>query len=358
MTKRRLIFAFGALLVVALFVAMRQTASWRPKIIGRAGAILSLPSLRFSPDGRFVALRNSYSGDDDTGYDRYSVWSLALPGDARQLSPGTVAISPDGQTLALVRTGFNRASSDDFSGYVAARLQTLPDGKLIHELRAEEKIYFSAKRDVAFTPDGRTLLVASPTEIHRFDVQTGTVGRVRFSNGGPWSISSQFCVFSPDTTRVIRYFTNEYWMRRDKSGQLSTGQDVSKYRLWICDARSGKPLRALVNSRGWDDNRPGWSPDGQLCWQIKGGRARLWNAQSGAIVRQWNTNGATEIHFTPDSKYLAVATSNGLELRDVTTGQIAHMLPGPRAEPFAIAPDGNFAVSADKTGALWKWRLK
>ncbi len=100
-----------------------------------------------------------------------------------------------------------------------------------------------------------------------------------------------------------------------------------------------------------------WSPDGKLYWE-NGAYLRLWHSRDNTIVRQVPSQEQDGLHFTPDSKHLAVATPRGLELRDVLTRKLVQTLPGPRAEPFAFAPDGSFAVSCDKDGKIWKWRLK
>lgn len=327
--KPKLLFGLAVLIPLALFFAAREAASWRPQLLGNVNALN--PTLLFSPDSRYLIIQNQISRLGD-------LWDLTARRKVRRLALGMFyVVSPDSRTVAVVDHNrswlFNQRFG--FAHRPGARFFDLKSGRPLLVLGAPKREAGNDILDAAFSPDGSRFVIVTPRADYTFDATTGTFLRLNQAGFFP-----RDAALSPDLKRVLH----------DADGHL----DIRDF-----PTSQTKPpliLRAALSGRC------GWSPDGKMCWQRSVDPVdvlgfRFWNAQTGEVIGTEETNGAN-IHFTPDSKNLAIATSKGLELREVLTGKLVQTLPGPREQTFEIAPDGTFAVSVDASGKIWKWRLK
>ena len=231
--------------------------------------------------------------------------------------------------------------------------------------------------EIAYSPDGTRLAVASSIGIWLYDAQTGeALDLLTGHTDGVYSVS-----FSPD------------------GNTLASGSDGT-VRLW--DANTGSPLRTLTghtdnwsqrvvftrwqHARKWKlgqdrasvgcDHRQSpphahrayvwvssvsFSPDGNtLASGSRDKTVRLWDATTGSPLRTLtgHTSLVSSVSFSPDGNTLASGSrDNTVRLWDATTGSPLRTLTGHTSPVLSVSfsPDGNTLASAslDKTVRLW-----
>ena len=207
----------------------------------------------------------------------YTQWSLPDGATAR-LGKGQInelAYSPDGTRLAVASSIGIWLYDTETGGEVA--LLTGHTGSV---------------RSVAFRPDGRTLASGSYKEIHLWDAASGA--HIRTLTGHTWSVLS--VAFRPDGRTI------------------ASGSDDSTIRLW--DAESGAHIRTLTGHTR-SVSSVAFSPDGRTIASGSGDSTiRLWDAGTGAHIRTLtgHTRGVYGVAFRPDGRTLASGSGDGTVL--------------------------------------------
>jgi hypothetical protein len=137
--------------------------------------------------------------------------------------------------------------------------------------------------EIAFSPDGRLLAVASSIGVYLY--AAADLREVRFL---PTDSPVRSVAFSPD------------------GRALASGSTDNTIRLW--DAASGALLRTLAGSS------VAFSPDGRLLASASDDRTiRLWDAASGRLRRtlEGHTNTVRSVAFSPDGHLLASGSRDG-----------------------------------------------
>jgi WD40 repeat protein len=355
-----------------------ETRHWR-------GGARAAQSLAFSPDGKTLASNTIYDGsirlwDVTTGRERHpseghhgNVGTLRFAADKGTLisigldqqvlrwdqatqtprrcfawrtdSAGRVALSPDGNTLAVY----------DYGKTHEVRLWNVRTGKPDRVLgKARENLWV-----IAFSPDGR-LVAAGGDErvIHVWDVREGK--EVRRIEGVDHRVM-RLC-FSPDGKALA-------------CGMDPQGDAGSEPTLRLWDVASGKELRSFA--RRACVGSLAFSPEGKVMasgdgdW---GGRSDL-GGQSEASVRLWDTTtgkelcqhsmpGSTEVRavaFSPDGKLIASGGArtkdSSVHLWEAATGRLIRRFRGHHSGVWAVAfaADGLTVASGagDSTILLW-----
>jgi WD40 repeat protein len=194
---------------------------------------------------------------------------------------------------------------------------------------------------LALSPDGKLVAAGDPSKktVKLWNAATGALERT-LSTGKtqPWSLA-----FSPDGKTLVIGGQND-----DHSGQVQ---------LW--DAQTWT-LKHVSNQEHYI-NQVAFSPDGKMAASCEGGElVQVWNVQKGEVIlslkgdKHWHRT----VAFSPGSKIVAAGGADGnIRLWDVQTGNLIETLKGHTGQIYSIAfsPDSKTlaSTSQDQTVRLW-----
>jgi hypothetical protein len=288
---------------------------------------------------------------------RQSITTLrTLEGHTAQVN--ALAFSPDGSMLASV-------SSDK-----TLRIWRMPDGAPIHTITGKNDLH-----DIAFSPDGRTIAVASDSGVDLWDAVDGLL--LRSIEG-----DNSFAVaFSPDALTVASgsyggslylarvldgallltlrghtsYITNVIFS--PDGAMIASASEDNTVRLWR--ATDGASLKTLSGHTGRVVGLA-FVPDGQAIISGAGDDTiREWRISDGAPLRTFSDIRVTGIAFSPDGQILATGGSweNNIRLwRSVDAAQLA-TLEGHTSSVYDVAfsPDGALLASSSEDNTIRLW---
>jgi RNA polymerase sigma factor (sigma-70 family) len=315
-----------------------------------------LHTIRFSPDGKFLAVE----GDNNRSYVLDAAAGKTLHHFRDEVING-LTFSPDSKLLAMeVLVRWNPRAYDiqvreALTGKILRRWQGGKefvcdlafslDGKLLAagdtdritiwdvktgEVRTRIEKKMGQIKNLAFTPDGKTLLSGSEDDgkVHVWDVATGE--EQRQLDPQMWVLRSM--ALSPDGKTV------------------AAGTVYNTIRLW--DVASGRELFPDPPGHSASVNAVAYAPDGKLL--ISAGENRqvwLWNTASGKPIRQIRVASARGVAWSPDGGRFALMSSayKDIHVCEVASGKELFRVP-PRdvqqVNALAFAPDGRTLVSA------------
>lgn len=264
----------------------------------------------------------------------------------------SVAISPDGQTLAS-------GSSDQ-----TIKLWNPVTGGLLGTLTGHS----SAVLSLTFSPDGQTLVSASQQEFLDGNIKLWDVSRAKLRQtlgNSLVSIGTNCVSFSPD-------------------GQtLATAHFDAAIRLW--QISTGK-LQRTLRGHGYDVNSVTFSRDGRLL--VSGGvdgAIMVWNFNTGERLHTLNrtsdvvhslvswldrsVGSIKSVAISPDGKIIASGGNNAgdngvfnppIKLWDINTGRAIPTLIEQSGTVYSVAfsPNGKILASGDDENKIKIWNVK
>ncbi|WP_422925603.1 sigma-70 family RNA polymerase sigma factor [Singulisphaera sp. PoT] len=265
------------------------------------GAWVGWRAIAFSPDGKsLVAVGNGRLPAEQGGHEPFRLWDATagrLIWTAPSIDPPTeffsVAFSPDGKTLAV--GGRSGVLSLGYGGKIGIlRLHDPGTGNLLRSIKGLDDIWA-----IAFSPDGKTMAVA-----------TNTDGQVSFLNTSTWNVIESVSISRPTSVawspdgRTVAVGT----LKLESNDPLEIYQPVGTVALIDFAAKGsprvfGRQLESVLSVA--------FSPDGKHL--ATGGydkTARVYDLKSGDLERtrtmiRW----ANTVAFSPDGSLLAIGTS-------------------------------------------------
>jgi WD40 repeat protein len=293
------------------------------------GHTAGILGIAFSPDGQFIA-SSSLKETILWRSDGISYRRLKEP------SPrfGSVAISPDSQTIATVGT--------DQSVKLWRK-----DGTLLRSLKGHQ----GSLQQVAFSPDGQMLASSSSDRTVKLWRIDGTeIATFRGHRAGTWGVA-----FSPDGSILVSSSgdkTVKLWhlasvlnKKRELDSRSEAKREDSLFKTLQGHTNTVisvafSPNNKFIASVGEDRTAKLWSHDGKLLHTLKGHNSGIWS-----------------VAFSPDSQTIATGSNDGIIKLWKSNGTLLTNLIGHSAgvKGLAFAPDGKTLASAaqDKTVILW-----
>lgn len=308
-------------------VAFITRESWR--VLGNWNWSLPAPFLAWSPDGKWLLSLDQSAHRAVSSIVRVSVETGEKRPVTEPPSPsrgdGSIALSPDGKTLAYTRT-FGHSTSDI---YVMPVTQDMRPGGTPRRLTSDGKEIFG----LAWNPDRSRIVFSSARagrrELWQVNTKNGELTRANIAADDPTDVAvspvGQYLVYShpiedeniwrvptlPKKLNMAGEFISS--ARREHAGRYSPdGKHIAfqsnrsgNEEVWICDA-DGSNARKLTRFENASSGSPRWSPDSREIafdsdtsgnWEIyiissNGGTARrITQNQANDIRPSWSRDG-------------------------------------------------------------------
>lgn len=283
-----------------------------------------------------------------------------------QFSVGSLAFSPDGSTLAV---GNSAGAVSLWNPETGQQLRTL----------TQRGAFVDA---IAFSPDGKNLAIGQGKAVRFWNLVTGeelstasghteSVTNVAFGAGDKTIISSTRLTaktFDAMTGKELSQGEGTEVASIAQNGDspvIVAGKDLTEDQHWVPVLKTeyGKVLRTFPRHSA-ETLDATLNPAGDLVAALhRDGVVKLWNAQTGTEVRQFQHQALDSgwgISFSADGKTLASKSHGHIQIWDVATGNPISTLDNIRvitSDRPVFSPDGTMVAAFDREGMVWLWEV-
>ncbi len=287
----------------------------------------NISDIALSPDRNLLA-STEYNDTIEWWAMRTGQHQAVLIGHERRVT--SIQFSPDG---SLFVSAGNRWDDVAFESVSEIRVWNAHTGEHHVTLDGHQREVNS----LAFSPDSKTLVSASSTEVLLWDTHTWQLQDTQHRfQGHTQSVES--LVFSPDGTTLASGIGNEVWLWNAQTGRL---RDILADHWLIVESLT-------------------FSPDGQLLASGSVEEAVLQEIATGRYV-PWIRlpgNWSSPVVFSPNGQTLAIRRFDGpIWLRDVDTGALQVILEEDNylVDALVFSSDGKTLAGTGREGEIWLW---
>jgi len=322
MNKRKVVALMGGAFIVGVALWMRELASWRPVLVGKAG--FGLFSIEMARDGKTLHV------DGDEQKATLDLETGQSNTQAKDIQNSGKDCGPQDSPCVSIK----RAKNQLVFRPTPSRTVVLP---------IEIDLFYANREDFyfAWSKDRQEVYCEMGAQIWVWDWNNGKLKRKTrcFYSG----MAPVYACFSPDARSVLI---------------ASENTALDRY-----ETKTGRKIISIVPDAIYP-NFPliGFSPDGRLIWFVRqndlgvmrGLEVRrasdnkvLWTAPCGGIVK-----------WLPDGR-IGLAQKNGFEWR-TPSGRLINRLSGPfeNVTDWTTSPDGDWLYVANDDGAVYRYRAR
>jgi WD40 repeat protein len=297
----------------------------------------------------------------------------SMPGNFVEATPITQTTSLPGKFLQTTPTTLTKFPGSPLGGSDPIILEN------VSRLQQLTRWGKGSINDIAYSPDGRLLEVATSIGIYLNDIQT--FDQVRFIES-PEEIAS--AVFTPDGQFLVSGVgesTIKVWRVSDGSlartfiedknsveklvispdGSLLAGGSNNNV-IRLMQVSDGSLARTLEGHKGLVST-VAFSPDGQLLASGSADKTiKVWRVSDGTLLKtlEGHTNWIPQVVFSPDGQLLASSSIDGtVTIWRVNDGSLVHTQTVSRygVESLSFSPDGQLLVTAASDTGIKLWRI-
>ncbi len=304
------------------------------------------PNFQFSPDSKTIAFTSGYPHIT-------KVWDITASTELKTFSGSNPTFSPDGKIIAIIdnsKVEYNLNSNSKPFASIGGGLVRLWDVSKGRELQTLQG-HLAGINDLSFSPDSKIIASASSDNMVRlWDIATGKT--LKILKGHLEEVIN--VSFSPDSKILVSSSANS----------ITGFYGVADGSLKLWDISTGREIKTFIKGKtlSWV-NHIHFSPDSKvLAVTYADGTAKVWDVSTGIrlnIPREPDfREDVNNILFSLNSQMVASASADGtVTLKDSINGRDIKILKGHsnRVNDINLNSDATIIATASSDGTVKLW---